>query len=97
MEARKKALGQRLRQARTQAGLSQSGTAAAVSVGRQTYVAWESGRNNVDAIHLAELAELFGVSVDCLAIGLPAVPVRECAACLGCPNYAGGIVTACHP
>ncbi|MCG8425567.1 MAG: XRE family transcriptional regulator [Proteobacteria bacterium] len=62
-----KVLGTRLREARTEAGLTQKQAAQAVSVSRTTMVAIEQGDRRVQPEELVALATLYGVSVHSLA------------------------------
>ena len=56
----------RIRDARTKAGLSQSELAGRLHVSRQAVSKWESGRGTPDIENLRNLARLLGVSVDYL-------------------------------
>lgn len=59
-------LGDRLRTARTAAGLTQSRAATAVGLGRTTLVAIERGERRVRPRELVDLADLYGTSVSSL-------------------------------
>lgn len=59
-------LGARLRVLRKREGLTQEGMAKKLSVDRTTYTKYENGRVCPDYQALVCLAEMFGVTVDCL-------------------------------
>lgn len=59
-------LGQRLFEARQNAGLSQAKIAELIGVPQQTYAGWERRNCAINPEHLARLAEVLGVSVDAL-------------------------------
>lgn len=59
-------LGARLRVLRKRSGLTQEDMAKQLSVDRTTYTKYENGRVCPDHQALVHLAELHGVSVDCL-------------------------------
>lgn len=59
-------LGARLRELRRRSGLTQGEMAKRLSVDRTTYTKYENGRVSPDHQALVCLAELHGVSVDCL-------------------------------
>ena len=67
-------LGQRLRELRAERGLSQEALADALSVSRQTVSKWETGAVHPSADNLARLSQVYGLSVDALLRGGPAVP-----------------------
>ena len=63
---RYRALLARLREARKEAGLSQEAAAARLGV-RQKYISKiETGERRIDPVELAELAELYGKSIEWL-------------------------------
>lgn len=59
-------LGARLRVLRKRMGLTQGDMAQKLSVDRTTYTKYENGRVSPDYQALVSLAEMFGVTVDCL-------------------------------
>lgn len=79
MDARQ--LGQRLAQARRDAGLSQQQVADKLGVYQSTVAVMEKGRRDVSALELAELARLFGMTADALldVTAQPAPPVPAAA------------------
>lgn len=62
-------VGQRIRERRTQAGMSQDDLAARVYVSRQTISSWENGKTYPDVQSLLLLSEIFGATVDSLIKG----------------------------
>ena len=82
-------LGERIAQARKQAGLSQEQLGDRLGVSRQAVSKWEGNQANPDVAYVAELCRLLRVSCDWLLLGEEGaredVPVR----CPGC----GGIIT----
>jgi transcriptional regulator with XRE-family HTH domain len=68
------AIAARLRAAREQAGLSQGQAAKLLGLQRPTVSEIEAGRRRVSAEELAQLAEIYGVSVSWLATEQPEVP-----------------------
>ena len=70
----RKAIAQRLRAAREQAGLSQGQVAKMIGYQRPTVSEIEAGRRRVSAEELTQLAEIYGVSVSWLASNDPEVP-----------------------
>ena len=59
-------LGQRIREHRRRAGLSQEALARRMDVSRQAVTKWESGQSAPSTENLFRLAELFGTPVDLL-------------------------------
>ena len=59
-------LGQRIREHRRRAGLSQEALARRMDVSRQAVTKWESGQSAPSTENLFRLAELFGTTVDLL-------------------------------
>jgi len=59
-------LSERIRAARTAAGLTQENVAEAMGVSRQAVAKWESGQSAPSTANLIRLAELLGTSVDIL-------------------------------
>lgn len=67
-------LGERMRLARTRAGLHQRDAAAALNCSVRTLSAWEVGAAKAPAIAIPELASLYGVTCEWLLA--PNVPFR---------------------
>lgn len=59
-------LGERLREARKRAGLSQEEVASELEVPRSAVSKIERGQQSVDSIQLRRLSDLYGVSLDSL-------------------------------
>ena len=59
-------LGERIKNHRTRAGLSQERVAELVGVSRQSVTKWESGQSAPSTENLFRLAEIFGTTVDML-------------------------------
>ena len=59
-------LGERIKNQRTRAGLSQERVAELVGVSRQSVTKWESGQSAPSTENLFRLAEIFGTTVDML-------------------------------
>ena len=59
-------MGDRIREHRIRAGLSQDALAELVGVSRQAVTKWESGASSPTAANLFKLAEIFGTTVDLL-------------------------------
>ncbi|HJB02750.1 MAG TPA: helix-turn-helix domain-containing protein [Candidatus Evtepia excrementipullorum] len=62
-------IGKKLRQARTQAGLTQEQAAERILVSRQTVSNWETGKSFPDLLSIVRCSELYGVSLDALLKG----------------------------
>jgi transcriptional regulator with XRE-family HTH domain len=62
-EPRKEAIAKRLALARKQAGLTQSQVAKMLGVHRPTISEMEAGRRRVSADELAQLSDIYGVSI----------------------------------
>ena len=62
-------VGGRIRELRTERGMSQDDLAARVYVSRQTISSWENGKTYPDVQSLLLLSEIFGASVDSLIRG----------------------------
>lgn len=62
-------IGRKLRQARTQAGLTQEQAAERILVSRQTVSNWETGKSFPDLLSIVRCSELYGVSLDALLKG----------------------------
>ncbi len=56
--------GEKLRQLRTSAGMTQVRLAKEIGVSQGTVYFWEKGINEPTAVHIAAVAEFFGVSAD---------------------------------
>ncbi len=65
-DAGNRVLGERLRLARSRAGLTQEQAAERIGVARTTVVAMEKGQRRIRPDELRQLAELYGVSVNAL-------------------------------
>ena len=59
-------LGERIKNQRSRAGLSQERVAELVGVSRQSVTKWESGQSAPSTENLFKLAEIFGTTVDML-------------------------------
>ncbi len=59
-------IGQKLKHARTSAGLTQEGVAEALGVSRQTISNWENGRTYPDIVSVIRLSDLYEISLDAL-------------------------------
>ena len=59
-------VGGKIRELRTERGMSQDDLAARVYVSRQTISSWENGKTYPDVQSLLLLSEIFGASVDSL-------------------------------
>lgn len=59
-------IGQRIRELRIDAGISQQKLAEEIGVNRSAVSFWESGTNEPKATYIAKLAKFFGVSADYL-------------------------------
>ena len=59
-------IGQRIRELRIDAGISQQKLAEEIGVNRSAVSFWESGTNESKATYIAKLAKFFGVSADYL-------------------------------
>lgn len=62
-------LGDQLRQARTEAHLTQEAAAEALRVSRQTVSNWETGKTYPDILSVLAMSDLYGVSLDRLLKG----------------------------
>lgn len=62
--------GEKLKELRTQAGLTQGKLAARLGVRTATVIAWEHDRNMPDVLVMADLADVFGCSINEL-VGKP--------------------------
>lgn len=68
METKKseKTLGEKLKEARKEAGLTQEQLAVKLMVSRQAITKWEADKGMPDIENLKSLSQLLGVSIDCL-------------------------------
>jgi len=66
-QQKKEAIASRLALARKQAGLTQGQVAKLLGLHRPSISEAEAGRRNVSAAEIAQLADIYGVSVDWLA------------------------------
>jgi transcriptional regulator with XRE-family HTH domain len=73
-QARKIEVGARLKECRTEARLSLGDVATEMHVTKQAVSAWEHGRTKLDALQLADLALMYGVSTDYILFGTRMVP-----------------------
>ena len=64
LETLRKHLGQNLRRARAQAGLSQREVAQHLGVSRPTYTYYETGKSTPSAADLARLAGLYAIRME---------------------------------
>lgn len=62
-------IGAKLKQARQKAELTQEQAAEAIDVSRQTISNWENNRFYPDIIHMIQMSDLYGVSLDALLKG----------------------------
>lgn len=62
-------IGQKLKEARTQAGLSQEKVSEEIHVSRQTVSNWETEKTYPDVVSLVKLSDLYGISLDELLKG----------------------------
>lgn len=67
-------IGNRLRECRIEAKLSQADVGAQLEVSNRTISSWENGARTPDAIALADMALLYGVASDYLLFGTHMVP-----------------------
>jgi transcriptional regulator with XRE-family HTH domain len=68
-------LGKRLAELRAAAGLTQKAVAAFLNVSQPNYARWETGKMLLPALHIPELAGLFGQPVEAFFAD-PGTPVR---------------------
>jgi transcriptional regulator with XRE-family HTH domain len=73
-QARKIEIGSRLRLCRQEAKLSLGDVAGELKMSKQAVSAWETGRTVMDAVQLADVALMYGVSADYLLFGTRMVP-----------------------
>lgn len=73
-QARKVEIGSRLKECRSEARLSLGDVAGEMHVTKQAVSAWEHGRTKLDALQLADLALMYGVSADYILFGTRMVP-----------------------
>ena len=69
-------LGQRIREHRRRAGMSQEALARQLDVSRQAVTKWESGQSAPSTENLFRLAELFHTTVDLLLLPEQAGPSK---------------------
>jgi transcriptional regulator with XRE-family HTH domain len=67
-------IGSRLRSCREEARLGLGDVAGELKVSKQTVSSWEKGARLLDAIRLADLALMYGVSSDYILFGTRMVP-----------------------
>jgi len=73
-EVRGKEIGARLKECRVRALLSLGDVAEEMSVTKQAVSSWENGRTKLNALQLADLVLLYGVSADYILFGTHMVP-----------------------
>ena len=88
-------LGERIAQARKQAGLSQEQLGEKLGVSRQAISKWESGQTNPDVVYVAELCRLFGVSSDWLLLGMEHAQEKAPVRCPNCKAIVTGLDNFC--
>lgn len=88
-------LGERIAQARKQAGLSQEQLGEKLGVSRQAISKWESGQTNPDIAYAAELCRLFGVSSDWLLLGIETAQEKAPVRCPNCKAIVTGLDNFC--
>lgn len=88
-------LGERIAQARKQAGLSQEQLGEKLGVSRQAISKWESGQNNPDVAYVAEMCRLFGISSDWLLLGLENAQEKAPVHCPNCKAIVTGLDNFC--
>ena len=88
-------LGERITQARKQAGLSQEQLGEKLGVSRQAISKWESGQTNPDVVYVAELCRLFGVSSDWLLLGMEHAQEKAPVRCPNCKAIVTGLDNFC--
>lgn len=59
-------IGRKIKQARTNAGLTQEQAAEVLGVSRQTVSNWETGKTWPDIVSVVKMSDLYSVSLDCL-------------------------------
>ena len=62
-------IGQKLKEARTRAGLSQEKVSEEIQVSRQTISNWETEKTYPDVVSIVRLSDLYGISLDELLKG----------------------------
>ena len=62
-------LGQKLKEARIESGLSQENVAEKINVSRQTISNWENEKTYPDIISVIKLSDLYSISLDTLLKG----------------------------
>lgn len=72
-----KTLGERLKQARVDAGFTQDTAAGRMGLKKQTFSSWENDRNIPDAVTLGKLARLYETTTDFLLFGAPTSPSAQ--------------------
>ena len=59
-------IGEKIRNARLNAGLTQEQAAEALCVSRQTISNWENGKTYPDIVSVVKMSDLYNISLDCL-------------------------------
>lgn len=88
-------LGDRIAQARKQAGLSQEQLGEKLGVSRQAISKWESGQTNPDVAYVTELCRLLGISSDWLLLGIENAQEKTPARCPNCNAIVTGLDNFC--
>lgn len=71
------AIGERLREARRSASMSQEEVAGQLEICRQAISRWETGRALPQTNEWYRIGQLYGVSLDYLVYGIRTVPVND--------------------
>lgn len=70
-------IGERLREARRSASMSQEEAAAELNISRQAISRWETGQTLPQTGEWYYVGQLYGVSLDYLVYGIRTVPVND--------------------
>lgn len=93
--AQRRAFGARLRESRSEAGLSQRDVARDLRVTQQGVSAWERGAALPTLSQCCKLAQLYGASLDYLALGLRTIPASLVNTCMAA-RPADAPIAACQ-
>ena len=88
-------LGERIAQARKQAGLSQEQLGEKLGVSRQAVSKWEGDQTNPDVAYVAQMCRTLGVSSDWLLLGEEAARNAAPERCPGCKAIVSGLDQFC--
>lgn len=88
-------LGERIAQARKQAGLSQEQLGEKLGVSRQAVSKWEGDQTNPDVAYVAQMCRTLGVSSDWLLLGEESAQTAAPARCPGCQAIVSGLDRYC--